>query len=51
MNRQLIAKNGKRSSIVIINNQIVKTSNITVPTGSGASSDNFFEAYNLARLG
>ena len=51
MNRQLIAKNGKRSSIVIINNQIIKTSNITVPTGSGASSDNFFEAYNLARLG
>ena len=51
MNRQLIAKGGKRSSIVIINNQIIKTSNLTVPVGSGAPSDKFFEAYNLARLG
>ncbi len=51
MNRQLIAKNGKRSPIVIINHHIIKTSNTTVPIGSGAPSDKFFEAYNLARLG
>ncbi len=52
MNRQLaIKQKSKRSSIVIINNQIIRTSNLTVPLSSGAPSDKFFEAYNLARLG
>ena len=51
MNRQLLANGSKRSSIVIINNQIIKTSNLTVPVGSQSESGDFFPAYNLARLG
>ena len=52
MNRHVNNKQArKRSSIVIINNQIIKTSNLTVPVGSQSESGDFFPAYNLARLG
>ena len=52
MNRHVNTKQARnRSPIVIINNQIVKTSNITVPIGSQSESGDFFPAYNLARLG
>ena len=40
-----------RSNIVILNNQVIKTSNLTVPIGSSSESGDFFPAYNLARLG
>ncbi len=51
MNRQLLATDSKRSNIVILNNQVIKTSNLTVPIGSQSESGDFFPAYNLARLG
>ena len=52
MNRQLaIKKNKKRSSIVVIANNVINSSTIHVPMGSRNGSDDPFAPINLARLG
>ena len=42
-------KSSKRLPIVIINNQVINTSQTQVAMGNSKESSNFFEAYNLAR--
>ena len=52
MNRQIaIKKNKKRSSIVVIANNVINSSTIHVPMGSRKGSDDPFAPINLARLG
>ena len=50
-NERLMTKRkiAKRLPVVIINNQIVNTSQTQVAMGNNKESGNFFEAYNLAR--
>ena len=52
MNRQMMVKMGRKgSSIVIINNQVISNNTTQISGGRSSGSDNFFEAYTLARLG
>ena len=47
--RKTKRKIAKRLPIVIINNQIVNTSQTQIAMGNTKESGDFFEAYNLAR--
>ena len=50
MERQMTKRNSlKRSPIVIVNNQIIKTSTNSISLNTNNQSGDFFEAYNLAR--
>jgi len=50
MERQMTKRNSlKRSPIVIVNNQIIKTSTNAISLNNNNQSGDFFEAYNLAR--